>query len=90
MNKPPKEKAREIFEEMLDKVTDFEVDCYTYCYGGTPDYKGIAKTAALYSVDLVIQANPYKFIEAGDSFSTPYSYPNSDYWQEVKSEIEKL
>jgi len=71
----PEKKANELVDKM------YEVDDI-YSYGEVSRY--VAKQCALICVDEIIQTDP--MIQWG---GIGYA-PNDDFWQEVKTEIEKL
>ena len=85
-------KAKELFEIFLSKVgTNCEHD--SYCDNDKCQYDKrtvccvdlfTAKQCALIAVDLIITSNPHS-----NPFNTEV-YSTMDYWQEVKSELEKL
>ena len=71
----PKDKAEEIVDKMM----------YEIMYNCQPTLSGmVAKQCALIAVDYIITSNPHSNPLNTDVYST------MDYWQEVKSEIEKL
>jgi hypothetical protein len=88
--KTPKEKAKELVEKFKP---------YMYCYMGSGmlsnDYENVvldfAKKSSLIAVDEIIETAPKldKRIYKNDC-SWIEALCNTDYWQEVKSEIEKL
>ena len=86
----PKEKAKELVDRYMR---------YVYCYMGsgmlTNDYDEIvalsnAKQCALICVDEILKSNP---IHVGDDFYFGVWEQRdkaNEYWQQVKTEIEKL
>jgi len=70
----PKEKAKELFDKMFNKIQPDELGL---------DYKS-AKECATIATNEIILANPHSNPLNTDVYST------MGYWQEVKQEIEKL
>jgi hypothetical protein len=71
-----KEKAEELYDKMFDKVEDVEVECGRYCMGGSFNRHTISKQCALIACEEVLG---YMGADRGTEF-----------WVEVKNEIEKL
>jgi len=77
----PKEKAKEIINKYWGKhcAVDDEME-YTICIH-------LAKECALICVDELIE---YSWFTSIDLMSEPYCYSQKEFWEEVKTEIEKL
>jgi hypothetical protein len=71
----PKEKADEIFEKMLNKV---------YLLDKMP-WRDVSKKCTLIAVDEIL----WEIIKYADN-SKEYVTENTNYWEEVKQEIELL
>jgi hypothetical protein len=79
----PKEKRKELIEKMYN-VQD-PMNGYPMCFD-------TAKQCALIAVDEILKSNPTTFYEEiiENIGYTAMRECNSNYWQEVKQEIEKL
>ena len=78
----PKEKAKELVEKFLNQPINFPyIDTVDdQCIGaGYMTYKSAVKCAII-AVDEIIKANPYSAVMNS----------TRKYWQEVKTELEKL
>ena len=75
----PKEKANEIFDKMYE--ADFVNDDYPMCFE-------TARQCSIIAVDEIIKSEPtfYSSIFQGSFLISD----NTEYWEEVKQEIEKL
>ena len=71
-----KEKAKELVEKYLKKIGPYHAETKT---------KELAKQSALICVDEVLENISPKRISAYNPFMM-----NTDYWQEVKQEINKI
>ena len=75
-----KGKAKELFDNFYD-LDEFDVKCSAYCNGGYIEKAAAARKCALILVEEIIND-----IDA----TSPFEIERLDYWQKVKSEIEKL
>jgi len=79
----PEEKAEELYQKFYNN--------YGY-YGMPADAIIHAKQCALIAVDEILEATKHEYqirFESGE-WSREIGYKYSEYWQEVKQEIEKL
>lgn len=77
----PQEKAKDIFVKMLESIPDYLIKDNT-------DAASISKIHALIAVDEILKSGPTK----PGSYITIYQDEREahDFWQQVKTEIEKL
>jgi hypothetical protein len=83
----PKEKA----QELIDKFYDIEYADFYQNNGYSMNWSEI-KQCALIAVDEILEATKHEYqiqYESGE-WSREIGYKYSEYWKEVKNEIEKL
>ena len=87
-----KEKAKEFFDKMYDKVEDAEIECGTYCMGGSFNRRTLSKQCALIAVDEIILSiiQIHNDMTWGERKQTTERNTGYAYWTDVKQEIEKL
>lgn len=74
-----KERSEELFDKFYD-LDETEVKCSQFCYGGRIENKKLAIKCATIAVNEILNALSDTSVGAGPEV----------YWQEVKTEIDKL